>query len=51
MTPKQWYKRTAAMLTAFALMFVLIPFAGGTNVKAAAEKAVSLSNEKLLLNG
>lgn len=39
------------MLTAFALMFVLIPFAGGTNVKAAAEKAVSLSNVKLLLNG
>ncbi|MDE7293730.1 MAG: hypothetical protein K2N72_04820 [Oscillospiraceae bacterium] len=51
MTPKQWYKRAAAMLTAIALMFVLIPFAGGANVRAADEKAVSLSNVKLLLNG
>ncbi|MDE6593028.1 MAG: hypothetical protein K2K57_08195 [Oscillospiraceae bacterium] len=55
MTPKKWYKRAAAMLTAFALMFVLIPFAGRAAVSAVAgagaEKAVTLTNVKLLLNG
>ncbi|MCM1577594.1 MAG: SpaA isopeptide-forming pilin-related protein [Ruminococcus sp.] len=51
MTAKKWYKRAAAMFTAFALMFILLPWAGGGISVAAAEKAVTLSNAKLLING